>query len=77
MKSAEKEIERIILTGLADNLSAIEIARCILAFQKSLPNIAEAEADLCDGGIDPGWDECPKCGATADDPCAFSAADRG
>ena len=23
----------------------------------------------CRGGIDPGWDKCPKCGATSDDEC--------
>lgn len=25
--------------------------------------------DSCRGGINPGWDECPKCGATSDEDC--------
>lgn len=28
---------------------------------------------VCAGGIDPGWDECPICGATSDDECKFAA----
>lgn len=27
---------------------------------------------LCDGGIDPGFDECPKCGATSDEECRYA-----
>jgi hypothetical protein len=27
--------------------------------------------DVCAGGINPGWDACPKCGATIDDSCKF------
>lgn len=34
------------------------------------------QPDLCHGGVDPGWDECPKCGATMDDPCAHAPAGR-
>src|SRR6185312_17494545 len=30
---------------------------------------------LCAGGIDPGFDECPKCGATMDERCAFAQAE--
>lgn len=29
--------------------------------------------ETCDGGVNPGWDECQKCGATADEACAFSS----
>lgn len=29
----------------------------------------DAKPDLCAGGVKPGWDECPKCGATMDDEC--------
>jgi hypothetical protein len=32
--------------------------------------------DACAGGVNPGWDECQKCGATSDDPCAFASSDR-
>lgn len=32
----------------------------------------KASLDLCAGGVDPGWDACPKCGATMDDECAMS-----
>lgn len=27
---------------------------------------------LCAGGIDPGFDDCPKCGATSDDECKYN-----
>ena len=30
---------------------------------------------LCPGGIDPGFEECPKCGATMDDDCPHSSTD--
>jgi hypothetical protein len=32
-----------------------------------------SEPELCPGGIDPGFDECPKCGATMDDDCAYAS----
>lgn len=34
-------------------------------------NQSDGGVEKCAGGVDPGWDECPKCGATADDECAF------
>lgn len=33
-----------------------------------------ASAQVCPGGIDPGFDECPKCGASMDSSCAFDYA---
>lgn len=41
----------------------------ILQGQKLLRKLRETDSDLCAGGVDPGWDECPKCGATMDDEC--------
>jgi len=32
--------------------------------------VKEPAPHLCPGGIDPGFEECPKCGATMDDDCA-------
>lgn len=37
-----------------------------------VPSTDKASLDLCAGGVDPGWDACPKCGTTMDDECAMS-----
>jgi hypothetical protein len=39
-------------------------------------SVASTNRDACAGGVNPGWDECQKCGATSDDPCAFASTDR-
>lgn len=42
-----------------------------------VPSAEPLSPQVCAGGVDPGWDECPKCGATMDDACAFSSTDLG
>lgn len=37
------------------------------------PPSADVARQLCAGGIDPGFDDCPKCGATDDEHCKYEA----
>lgn len=49
-----------------ENHVRAKIRQAIAAMDQQPPG---DQADICAGGVNPGWDECPKCGATMDDEC--------
>lgn len=78
-----ERLDRVLLTAtdnsrfILSTESAKNIVGIVRAWLRSKGAAIPSTDQVCAGGIDPGFEECPKCGATMDDACAFSSTDRG